>query len=323
MRVVKNVLELIGNTPLVELSDRLNPTDVRILMKVEMFNPGGSVKDRIGLKMIEHAERHGELKPGTTIVEPTSGNTGVGLAIAGRLKGYPLVVTMPDKMSQEKMDLLRAYGAEVVVCPTAVEPDDPESYYSVAARIAEERGGYLPNQYEHPANPQAHYETTGPEIWEQTNGELDAFVCGVGTGGTISGTGRYLKEQRSDIQIVGVDPEGSMIYTEFYDQPHDVFPYAVEGIGEDLIPGTLDMSVIDEMIRVQDGESFRMTRALVETEGLMVGGSCGSAVLGAIRHAEKLGTGTIVTLLPDSGRNYVKRVFNDAWMRENGYLDDA
>ena len=320
MRVVKNVLELIGNTPLVELSDRLNPTDVRILMKVEMFNPGGSVKDRIGLKMIEHAEREGKLQPGMTIVEPTSGNTGVGLAIAGRLKGYPLVVTMPDKMSQEKMDLLRAYGAEVVVCPTAVAPDDPESYYSVAERIAEERGGYLPNQYDHPANPQAHYETTGPEIWAQTDGALDAFVCGVGTGGTISGAGRFLKEQNSDVQVVGVDPEGSMIYTEFYDQPHDVYPYAVEGIGEDLIPDTLDMSVIDEMVRVQDGESFRMTRALVESEGLMVGGSCGSAALGALRYAEKLGSGTIVTLLPDSGRNYVQRVFNDAWMRENGYL---
>ena len=323
MRVVKNVLELIGNTPLVELSDRLNPTDVRILMKVEMFNPGGSVKDRIGLKMIEQAEREGKLTPGTTIVEPTSGNTGVGLAIAGRLKGYPLVVTMPDKMSREKMDLLRAYGAEVIVCPTDVEPADPESYYSVAERIARERNGYVPNQYEHPANPQAHYETTGPEVWEQTNGELDAFVCGVGTGGTISGVGRYLKERNSDVRIVGVDPEGSMIYTTFYGQSHNVYPYAVEGIGEDLIPQTLDLDVIDDMVRVTDGESFRMTRALVESEGLMVGGSCGSAVLGALRYAEQLGRGTIVTLLPDSGRNYITRVFNDEWMRENGYLDGA
>ncbi len=308
---------------MVELSDRLNPTDVRILMKVEMFNPGGSVKDRIGLAMIEHAEREGKLEPGTTIVEPTSGNTGVGIAIAGRLKGYPLVVTMPDKMSQEKMDLLRAYGVEVVVCRTDVEPADPESYYSVAERIAEERDGYVPNQYAHPANPRAHYETTGPEIWEQTNGKLDAFVCGVGTGGTISGAGRYLKEQNSDVQVIGVDPEGSMIYTAFYDEPHNVYPYAVEGIGEDLIPLTLDLGVIDAMVRVSDGESFRMTRQLVESEGLLIGGSCGAAVLGALRYAEQLGSGTIVTLLPDSGRNYIKRIYNDAWMRENGYLPEG
>jgi len=323
MHVVSNVLELFGRTPMVELSRELNPTDVRILMKVEMFNPGGSVKDRIGLAMVERAEREGKLEPGMTLVEPTSGNTGVGIAIAGRLKGYPLVVTIPDKMSQEKIDLLRAYGAEVVVCRTDVEPEDPESYYSVAERIAEERGGYVPNQYEHPANPQAHYETTGPEIWEQTNGELDAFVCGVGTGGTISGAGRYLKAQNENVQVVGVDPEGSMIYTAFYDQPHDVDSYAVEGIGEDLVPETLDMSVIDEMIRVADGESFRMTRRLVESEGLLIGGSCGAAVLGTLRYAEQLGSGTIATLLPDSGRNYIKRIYNDEWMRENGYLIDG
>lgn len=320
MHVVSNVLELFGQTPMVELSDKLNPTDVRILMKVEMFNPGGSVKDRIGLAMVERAEREGKLEPGMTIVEPTSGNTGVGIAIAGRLKGYPLVVTIPDKMSQEKIDLLRAYGAEVVVCRSDVEPEDPESYYSVAERIARERGGYVPNQYEHPANPQAHYETTGPEIWEQTNGELDAFVCGVGTGGTISGVGRYLKEQNENVQVVGVDPEGSMIYTAFYDEPHDVYAYAVEGIGEDLVPETLNMSVIDGMIRVGDGESFRMTRRLVESEGLLIGGSCGAAVLGAVRYAEQLGSGTIATLLPDTGRNYIKRIYNDEWMRDNGYF---
>ncbi len=320
MRIAKNILELIGQTPMVELSSRINPTNVRILAKLESFNPGGSVKDRIGLAMIERAEREGRLKPGMTIVEPTSGNTGVGLAIACLLKGYKLVVTMPDKMSREKIDLLKAYGAEVFVCPTAVEPEDPRSYYSVARRIAEERNGFLPDQYSNPANPEAHYCTTGPEIWEQTRGELDAFVCGVGTGGTISGVGRFLKEKNPDIKIVGVDPEGSMLYTAFYNQPHDVHPYLVEGIGEDLIPETLDFSVIDEMIRVNDRDSFRMTRELLQKEGLFVGISSGSAVLGALRYAEKLKEGTLVVLLPDSGRNYLRKVFNDDWMREQGFL---
>ena len=320
MRIAKNILELIGRTPMVELSPRINPTKVRILAKLESFNPGGSVKDRIGLAMIERAEREGRLKPGMTIVEPTSGNTGVGLAIACLLKGYKLVVTMPDKMSREKIDLLKAYGAEVFVCPTAVEPEDPRSYYSVARRIAEERNGFLPDQYSNPANPEAHYRTTGPEIWEQTRGELDAFVCGVGTGGTISGVGRFLKEKNPDIKIVGVDPEGSMLYTAFYNQPHDVHPYLVEGIGEDLIPETLDFSVIDEMIRVNDRDSFRMTRELLQKEGLFVGISSGSAVLGALRYAEKLKEGTLVVLLPDSGRNYLRKVFNDDWMREQGFL---
>ena len=320
MRIANNILELIGQTPMVELSPRINPTNVRILAKLESFNPGGSVKDRIGLAMIERAEREGRLKPGMTIVEPTSGNTGIGLAIACLLKGYKLVVTMPDKMSREKIDLLKAYGAEVVVCPTAVEPEDPRSYYSVARRIAEERGGYLPDQYSNPANPEAHYRTTGPEIWEQTRGELDAFVCGVGTGGTISGVGRFLKEKNPGVKIVGVDPEGSMLYTAFYNQPHDVHPYLVEGIGEDLIPETLDFGVIDEMIRVNDRDSFLMTRELLQKEGLFVGISSGSAVLGALRYAEKMKEGTLVVLLPDSGRNYLGKVFNDDWMREQGFL---
>jgi len=305
---------------MVELSPRTNPTRVRILAKLEFMNPGGSVKDRIGLMMIERAEREGRLKKGMTIVEPTSGNTGIGLALACLLKGYKLVVTMPDKMSREKIDLLRAYGAEVVICPTAVPPEDPQSYYSVARRIAEERGGFLPNQYENPANPEAHYQTTGPEIWEQTHGEIDAFVCGIGTGGTISGTGRFLKEQNPDIKVVGVDPEGSMIYTAFHGQPHDVHPYLVEGIGEDLIPQTLDFSVIDEIIRVNDRDSFLMTRRLLESEGLFVGVSSGSAVLGALRYAEKLKRGTLVVILPDSGRNYLQKAFSDDWMREQGFL---
>jgi len=305
---------------MVELSPRTNPTRVRILAKLEFMNPGGSVKDRIGLMMIERAEREGRLKKGMTIVEPTSGNTGIGLALVCLLKGYKLVVTMPDKMSREKIDLLRAYGAEVVICPTAVPPEDPQSYYSVARRIAEERGGFLPNQYENLANPEAHYQTTGPEIWEQTHGEIDAFVCGIGTGGTISGTGRFLKEQNPDIKVVGVDPEGSMIYTAFYGQLHDVHPYLVEGIGEDLIPQTLDFSVIDEIIRVNDRDSFLMTRRLLESEGLFVGVSSGSAVLGALRYAEKLKRGTLVVILPDSGRNYLQKAFSDDWMREQGFL---
>ncbi len=320
MRVAKDILELIGQTPMVELSPRINPTAVCILAKLEYFNPGGSVKDRIGLAMIERAERDGKLTEGMTIVEPTSGNTGIGLALACLLKGYQLAVTMPDKMSREKIDLLRAYGAEVIVCPTAVQPEDPRSYYSVARQIAKERDAYLPDQYSNPANPQAHYRTTGPEIWEQTDGKLDAFVCGVGTCGTISGAGRFLKEQKPDVKIVGVDPEGSMLYTAFYDQPHDVHPYLTEGIGEDLIPETLDFSVIDEMIRVDDRESFLMTRELLRKEGLFVGVSSGSAVAGALQYAEKMETGTLVVLLPDSGRNYLGKAFCDDWLAAQGFL---
>ncbi|OGF54151.1 MAG: cystathionine beta-synthase [Candidatus Fraserbacteria bacterium RBG_16_55_9] len=319
MRIAKNILELIGQTPMVELS-RINPTKVRMLAKLEYLNPGGSVKDRVGVSMIERAEREGKLKPGMTVVEPTSGNTGVGLALACILKGYKLVCTIPDKQSREKIDLLKAYGAEVIVCPTAVEPDDPRSYYSVARQIAEERKGFLPNQYENPGNPEAHYETTGPEIWEQTQGQIEAFVCGVGTGGTISGIGRCLKEKDPSVKIVGVDPEGSMIYTEFYAQPHHVHPYLIEGIGEDLIPGTLNLKIIDEIIRVKDKESYLMARQLLQCEGLFVGSSGGSAVLGALRYAEKMKKGTLVVLLPDSGRNYVGKVFSDSWMREKGFI---
>jgi cystathionine beta-synthase len=320
MRIAKNVLELLGQTPLVELSSRINPTRVRILAKLEYYNPAGSVKDRMALWMFEAAERAGLIKPGMTIVEPTSGNTGRGLALVALLKGYKLVVTVPDKVSQEKIDLLKAYGAEVIVCPTDVDPRGPESYHSVAARIAKERGAFRPDQYNNPANPEAHYHTTGPEIWEQTEGKLDAFVAGVGTGGTITGTARYLKEQNPKIEVVGADPEGSMIYSQFYDKPHDIHTYVVEGIGEDFMPKTLDLSVIDEIIRVNDRDSFLTARELLKKEGLFVGGSSGSAVLGALRCAEKMKRGTMVVLLPDSGYNYLGKVYSDKWMREKGYI---
>ncbi len=310
MGVAKSILELIGNTPLLELSRRINPTGVRILAKLEYFNPAGSVKDRVGLSLVEAAERSGKLRPGMTLVEPTSGNTGLGLALAALLKGYRLVVTMPDKVSQEKRALLQAYGAEVVICPTQVKPDDPESYYSVARRIAAERQAFLPNQYENPANPEAHYRGTGPEIWQQTEGRLDGFVAGVGTGGTISGSGRYLKEQNPNIKVVGVDPEGSMIYSQFYRQEHDLHPYLVEGIGEEFIPQTLNLAIMDEVIRVGDQESFEMARELLHREGLFVGGSSGAAVVGALRYAEKIRQGTLVVLLPDSGHNYLGRLYS-------------
>jgi cystathionine beta-synthase len=319
MRIAKNILDLIGQTPMLELN-KLNHTNVRILAKLESFNPGGSVKDRIGISMIEQAENEGKLKPGMVVVECTSGNTGVGLALVCLQKGYPLIVTMPDKISKEKRQLLKAYGAEVHICPTACEPDDPVSYYSVAARLAEERNGFQINQYFNQANPKAHYESTGPEIWEQLDGKLDSFICGVGTGGTISGTGKYLKEQNPDIQIVGVDPVGSMLYSHFYDQPHDVHTYLIEGIGEDLIPGALDFSVIDKFVRVEDKESYDMTRKALTEEGLFIGISGGSALVGALRHAEDMGEGTLVVLLPDNGRNYVNKAFSDEWLKENGLL---
>jgi len=319
MRIVDNILDLIGHTPLVKLN-KLNNTKCNIYAKLESFNPGGSVKDRIGLAMIQQAEEEGRLKPGMPVVEPTSGNTGVGLALVCLQRGYPLIVTMPDKVSKEKQDLLKAYGAEVHVCPTAVEPDDPRSYYSTAKRLAEERGGVYLNQYWNLANPEAHYRTTGPEIWEQLGNKLTAFVCGVGTGGTISGTGRYLKEKNPNIEIVGIDPEGSMLYSQFYNQPHDVHTYLIEGIGEDLIPGSLDFSVIDKMIRVYDKESYDMTRRALLDEGLFVGISCGAALVGALRYAEELDGGNIVVLLPDSGRNYINKAWNEDWLKEHDLI---
>lgn len=320
MRVAENLLELIGHTPIVALN-RINPVQgVRLLAKLEYFNPGGSVKDRIGIMMIQAAERDGKLKPGDWIVEPTSGNTGVGLCIAAILKGYKVVFTMPDKVSPEKIDLLKAYGAEVVICPTAVAPDDPRSYYSVARQIAKERPAFLPNQYENLANRNAHYLTTGPEIWEQTQGKLDAFVAGIGTGGTISGAGKFLKERNRRVKIVGADPEGSMIYSQFYGLPHNVHTYLIEGIGEDIIPAALDLTVIDEIIRIQDKEAYQMARDLAKKEAILTGSSGGAAVVAALKYAEKVGRGTIVVLIPDTGRQYLSKVYSEQWLRKQGLL---
>lgn len=317
MQTVDSLVELVGNTPLVRLhrfSADIPPT---ILAKVEYLNPGGSVKDRIGLAMVEAAERDGHLHAGGTIVEPTSGNTGVGLAMVAAQRGYRCVFVMPDKISTEKVALLRAYGSEVVVCPTAVEPDDPRSYYRVADRLTSEiAGAFQPNQYANAANPAAHEQSTGPELWTQTDGRIDMFVAGIGTGGTISGTGRYLKARNPDIQIVGADPEGS-IYSG-----NDVHTYLVEGVGEDFWPPTFDPDVVDRYVRVSDHDSFAAARELAHAEGILVGGSCGLAAHAAREVAADLpADAVVVVLLPDSGRGYLSKLFNDDWMAANGFLD--
>lgn len=324
----ENIMQTIGNTPLVALKSLTRELSCTVLAKVEFFNPGGSVKDRIGWTIIADAEKNGLLKPGGTIVEATSGNTGVGLAIAAAIKGYRCIFVMPDKMSQEKILLLRAYGARVVVTPTAVEPEDPRSYYSVAHKlVAETPNAILANQYYNSVNPQSHYESTGPEIWQQTAGKITHFVAGMGTGGTITGVGRFLKEQNPHVKIVGVDPIGSILY-ELHRSGKTVKAesYKVEGIGEDFLPGTTDLSVVDEIVQVNDRESLLMTRRLVREEGIFTGGSSGSAVVGAIKYARdhKLGAeDLLVVLLPDSGSRYLSKVFNDDWMRENGFLEPA
>jgi cystathionine beta-synthase len=319
-REFPTVLDLVGNTPIVRLEKISADVAPTILAKLEYLNPGGSVKDRIGLAMIEAAEREGKLKPGGTIVEPTSGNTGVGLAIAAALKGYRCIFVMPDKMSQEKISMLRAYGAEVVITPTAVDHDSPESYYSVSSRLAEEiPGGFKPDQYSNMSNPEAHYRMTAPEIWEQTDGEIDAIVISVGTGGTISGVGRYFKERKPEVLIVGVDPEGS-IYTAKGES--DLHPYLVEGIGKDTWPETMDPDVVDEWIRVSDRDSFLTARRLAHEEGLLVGGSGGSTVWGALELAKRFGPeGTILTMLPDSGRSYMSKFYDDNYMLEHGFVE--
>ncbi|MDP9297490.1 MAG: cystathionine beta-synthase [Actinomycetota bacterium] len=317
MEVLGTFLDAMGNTPLVRLRSVARGVPPTILAKLEMLNPGGSVKDRIGIRMIEAAEQAGLLRPGGTIVEPTSGNTGHGLAIAAAIRGYKCIFVMPDKMSQEKISLLRAYGAEVVITPTAVPPESPESYYRVADRLAAEiPGAYQPNQYFNPENPKTHFETTGPEIWAQTDGLVDVFVCGVGTGGTISGAGRFLKEQNPDVIVVGADPEGS-IYSGA--EPR---PYLVEGIGEDFWPATFDPNVVDRYVRVSDRDSFRTARAITRQEGILVGGSAGTAVFAALEVARELDASTtVVVLLPDTGRQYLSKTYSDSWMLQHGMLD--
>ncbi|MFQ5980225.1 MAG: cystathionine beta-synthase [Candidatus Heimdallarchaeota archaeon] len=318
------MLETIGQTPIVKLRSHFAPkVRAQIYLKLEQFNPGGSVKDRIGIAMIEDAEKKGLLNPGGTIVEGTSGNTGVGLAMAAAVKGYNLVFTIPDKMAQEKIDLLRAFGAKVIVCPTAVAPDHPSSYYSVARKLGERPNHYYPNQYENQANPEAHYATTGPEIWDQLDGQLDIFVAGMGTGGTISGIGKFLKEKNPKIRVVGVDPEGSIL-KQFHETGiiGTAHPYKVEGIGEDIVPETFHSKYIDDIIRVDDEVSFQMSRRLAREEGIFCGGSSGTALAAALQlcRNEKLAEDTrILVLLPDTGERYLSKFYSDRWMRENAF----
>ncbi|MCL4539012.1 MAG: cystathionine beta-synthase [Bacteroidetes bacterium] len=319
-----SILEIIGNTPMLRLT-RIAPGIKPILLaKLEYLNPGGSVKDRIGITMIEDAERRGILKPGGTIIEGTSGNTGMGLVLVAAMKGYRCIFTMPDKMSQEKIDLLRAFGAEVIVTPTAVEPEDPRSYHSVAVRLSKEiPNSFFPNQYDNPSNPQAHYDTTGPEIWEQTEGKITHLVCGIGTGGTIVGAAKYLKEKNPYIRIVGVDPEGS-IYAEYFATGRipDSHPYKVEGIGQDSMPKIMDFSDIDQVITVSDKDSFLAARQLVKNEGIFAGGSAGSAIHAALKIAGTLREkDVVVVIIPDHGSRYLSKLFNDNWMKDNRYLE--
>lgn len=327
MRVFDDILGAIGNTPLVRLRRLGRDLACLLYAKVEFFNPGGSVKDRIAVNIITEAEQSGRLKPGGTVVEATSGNTGVGLAIVCAQKGYRTVFVLPDKMSQEKIQLLRAFGAKVVITPTAVAPEDPRSYYNVAKRIvAETHNAILANQYHNPENPRSHYLTTGPEIWEQTQGKVTDIIIGMGTGGTISGVGRFLKEKNPEIRVIGVDPIGSLLLDTWKSgqlPPNsEALPYKVEGIGEDFLPSTLDLSIIDEVIQIGDRESFKWARRLVKEEGIFCGGSSGTALAAAMQYASRLSTDRfVVVLLPDSGSRYLSKFYDDKWMKENGFLE--
>ena len=325
MSVYDSVMETVGNTPLVKLNRIGAHTPATIYAKLEYMNPGGSVKDRVAFQIVEDAEASGELRPGGTIVEATSGNTGMGLALAAALRGYKCVFVMPDKMSEEKIKSLRAFGARVVITPTNVEPDDPRSYYSVSRRIADETpGSFYANQYHNQSNPKAHYRTTGPEIWEQLDGKVDAFISAAGTGGTISGVGKYLKEQNPDVRIVAADPIGSVYYDYFNTgRLPPAHSYKVEGFGEDFLPTTMHFNHVDEVIRVTDAECFQYARDLVRTEGIYTGGSSGGAVAACVKLAERLDTEmNIVTVMCDSASRYLTKIFDDEWMRENGYLRD-
>jgi len=321
-----NILEAIGRTPLVRLNRIAQGLRPQIYVKADYINPGGSVKDRIGVTMIDDAEKRGLLKPGGTIIEGTSGNTGMGLALVAAVRGYKMVFTITDKQSKEKVDLLKALGAEVIVCPTAVEPDDPRSYYSVAKKLAREiPNSFYPNQYDNPMNPEAHYKTTGPEIWEDSEGKITHFVCGMGTGGTISGVGKCLKEKNPAVKIIGVDPEGSLYY-DFHKtgQVTRARTYVVEGIGEDFFPTTMDLKILDDVLQVNDEECFVVARRLVKQEGLFTGGSGGGCISAALKLAKSLTEKDfVVAFLPDTGMRYLSKVYNDEWMRERGYVDSA
>jgi cystathionine beta-synthase len=322
----ENILEAIGGTPLIRMNRLAKGLKPRIYIKAEFMNPGGSVKDRIGVAMIDDAERRGLLKPGGTIVEGTSGNTGIGLALVAALRGYKLIFTITDKQSREKINLLKALGAEVIVCPTAVEPEDPRSYYSVADKLtAEIPGAYHPNQYENPENPKAHYATTGPEIWRDSEGKITHFVAGMGTGGTISGVAKYLKGQNPKIKIIGADPIGSLYYEKIkFNRIGVAKPYVVEGIGEDIFPGTMDLKCVDDILQVTDRDAFIMTRKMARMEGLLAGGSCGAAAWAGLEYAKKLTEKDfMVILLPDTGMRYLSKIYNDEWMRENQYFESA
>jgi len=327
MNYAKNILETIGNTPLVQLNKIVKDLPCKVFAKVEYFNPGHSCKDRMALQMVEDAETDGRLQPGGTIIEGTSGNTGMGLALAAIVKGYKLICVITDKQSKEKMDILRAVGAKVVVCPTDVEPTDPRSYYSVSKRLAEETpNSWYVNQYDNPSNAKANYEQTGPEIWNQTNGEITHFIVGVGTGGTISGVGKYLKEQKPDVKIWGVDTYGSVFKkyheTGIFDE-NEVYSYVTEGIGEDILPKNVDFSVIDHFTKVTDKDAAVFCRKLALEEGIFVGMSSGSAIKGLLQMKDQLKpTDVVVVLFHDSGSRYIGKIFNDDWMRERGYLEE-